>query len=90
TSTVGANCNVEPESAVNIELGGKWDALDERLALTAAVFRNERENYKVNSGDPLVPEQVLDGKARVDGIALGAAGYLTERWSIFANYTFLD
>lgn len=31
-----------------------------------------------------------DGKARVDGIALGAAGYLTERWSIFANYTFLD
>ncbi|MEA9825679.1 TonB-dependent siderophore receptor [Xanthomonas campestris pv. raphani] len=90
TATVGANCNVEPESAVNIELGGKWDVLNERLALTAAVFRNERENYKVNSGDPLIPEQVLDGKARVDGIALGAAGYLTERWSVFANYTFLD
>lgn len=64
TATVGANCNVEPESAVNIELGGKWDVLNERLALTAAVFRNERENYKVNSGDPLIPEQVLDGKAR--------------------------
>ncbi|APP74815.1 TonB-dependent receptor [Xanthomonas vesicatoria] len=90
TATAGANCNVAPESAVNIELGGKWDVLNERLALTAAVFRNERENYKVNSGDPLIPEQVLDGKARVDGIALGAAGYLTERWSVFANYTFLD
>ncbi|WAT14048.1 TonB-dependent receptor [Xanthomonas fragariae] len=90
TATAGANCNVEPESAVNIELGGKWDALNERLALTAAIFRNERENYKVNSGDPSIPEQVLDGKARVDGIALGATGYLTDRWSIFANYTFLD
>ena len=53
-------------------------SLDDQLALTAALFRNERSNYRVNSADPeLQPEQVLDGKARVDGIALGAAGRIT-------------
>jgi catecholate siderophore receptor len=33
---------------------------------------------------------VLDGSARVDGISLGASGLITERWAIFANYTYLD
>lgn len=83
-------CNVDPETAVNIELGTKWDVLENRLALTAALFRNERQNYKVASVDPLQPEQVLDGKARVDGVALGVAGNITREWAVFANYTFLD
>ncbi|PPJ43444.1 MULTISPECIES: TonB-dependent siderophore receptor [unclassified Pseudoxanthomonas] len=83
-------CNVDPETAVNIELGTKWDVLENRLAVTAALFRNERQNYKVASVDPLQPEQVLDGKARVDGIALGVAGNITREWAVFANYTFLD
>ena len=83
-------CNVDPETAVNIELGTKWDVLENRLALTAALFRNERQNYKVASVDPLQPEQVLDGKARVDGVALGVAGNITREWAVFANHTFLD
>lgn len=93
TSTTGtANCNVEAESAVNIELGAKWDAIEGRLALTAALFRNERQNYRVADPDPanLSGEQALDGKARVDGIALGVAGHITREWAVFANYTFLD
>lgn len=88
-----ATCNVDPETAVNIELGTKWEVLANRLALTAAVFRNERQNYKVadlNNPDNPSGEQVLDGKARVDGLALGAAGHITPEWSLFANYTFLD
>jgi catecholate siderophore receptor len=86
-------CNVEPESAVNIELGTKWDLVGQRLALTAAVFRNDRENYKVANFDPatgLAAEQTLDGEARVDGVSIGIAGNLTDAWSIFANATFLD
>ena len=94
TSVNGAcnanTCNVDPETAVNVELGTKWDVLENRLALTAALFRNERRNYKVASADPLQPEQVLDGKARVDGLALGMAGNITREWAVFANYTFLD
>lgn len=93
TSTTGtANCNVDPESAINYELGSKWDFRDGRLSLTASVFRNERENYRVADPDPtnLSGEQSLDGKARVDGFSLGLAGLITDHWSVFANYTHLD
>jgi catecholate siderophore receptor len=88
-----ANCAADPETAINIELGAKWDVIEDRLALTAAVFRNDRENYKVSDpGNPNNPsgEQQLDGQARVDGFALGAAGNVTRAWGIFANYTYLD
>lgn len=84
------NCAVDPEEAVNYEIGGKWDAIEGRLSLTAALFRNERSNYRVNSNDPIVPEQQLDGESRVDGVSFGAVGKIVEAWSIFANYTYLD
>ncbi|WP_395671782.1 TonB-dependent receptor domain-containing protein, partial [Phenylobacterium sp.] len=71
-----------------IELGGKWQARP-NLLLTAAIFRNERTNYRVPSGDVTLPDQVLDGKSRVDGIALGANGQITPNWSISAAYTYL-
>jgi len=58
--------------------------------LTAAAFRNERTNFRVDSGDPTIPEQQLDGSSRVDGVALGATGAIGTKWSLFANYTYLD
>lgn len=98
TSTNGvpqfnANCDVAPEKAVSYELGAKWDLLDARLGLTAAVFRNERANYRVNDpGNPDNPsqEQRLDGEARVDGAILGVGGLVRDGWGVFANYTWLD
>ncbi|MET0294431.1 MAG: TonB-dependent receptor [Phenylobacterium sp.] len=84
-----ATCNVKPDEAENIEVGGKWDYRG-RLSLTAALFRNDRTNYRVPSGDPAVPFEVLDGSARVQGVALGASGLVTDRWAVFANYTYLD
>ena len=83
------NCNVDPEEAETVEIGGKVD-LNGQLSLTAAVFRNERGNFRVASGDPTIPEQQLDGNSRVDGVALGAAGAIGAKWSVFANYTYLD
>jgi catecholate siderophore receptor len=85
-------CNVDPETAVNLELGAKWD-LGERLAINGSVFRNAREEFKVaDPGNPANPsgEQQLDGEARVDGVSLGLAGAMTRDWSIFANVTYLD
>ena len=92
-SCTALNCDVDPETAVNYELGAKWDVVDQHLALTAAIFRNDRENYRVADFDPtsgLAIEQTLEGQARVDGITLGVAGHLTDRWAVFANATFLD
>jgi catecholate siderophore receptor len=83
-------CNVAPETARSFEIGAKAELFG-RLQLTAALFRNERSNFRVPSNEPGVPDpQVLDGRSRVDGLALGASGNLTPRWTIFANYTWLD
>jgi catecholate siderophore receptor len=84
-------CDVAPEAARSYEIGAKADLLGRRLQLTAALFRNERSNFRVPSNEPGVPDpQVLDGRSRVDGLALGASGTITPRWTIFANYTWLD
>ena len=85
-------CQVAPETARNYEAGVKAGVFGRRLELTAAVFRNERTNFRVPSNDPALPAatQVLDGRSRVDGIALGASGTITPAWTLFANYTYLD
>ena len=85
-------CAVAPETARNFEAGVKAGLFANTLQLTAAVFRNERTNYRVPSNDPALPAglQVLDGRSRVDGIALGLSGNITPAWTVFANYTYLD
>lgn len=85
-------CAVAPEKARTFEIGAKAELANKKLLLTAALFRNERTNFRTPSNDPSLPNslQVLDGKSRVDGIALGVTGNLTPEWAIFANYTYLD
>jgi len=85
-------CAVAPEKARTFEIGAKAELANKRLLLTAALFRNERTNFRTPSNDPSLPNslQVLDGKSRVDGIALGVTGNLTPEWAVFANYTYLD
>jgi catecholate siderophore receptor len=82
-------CNVKPEGAKNYEIGGKAELFHGGLLLTAALFRTDRDSYKVASNDPTVPDQQLDGHSRVDGIALGATGHITSAWQVTANYTYL-
>ncbi len=90
-TVVTDTCDVAPETAKNYEAGVKAGLFDGRLELTGAVFRNERTNYRVPSNDPALPTvQVLDGKSRVDGIALGVSGTIVPNWTVFANYTYLD
>ncbi|MFE8585566.1 TonB-dependent receptor [Sphingomonas sp. NCPPB 2930] len=92
TATAANPCAVAPETAKNYEAGVKAGLFDRHLEVTAAVFRNERTNYRVPSNDPALPAglQVLDGRSRVDGVALGLSGAITPAWTIFANYTYLD
>lgn len=89
-SCAATTCNTDPETARNYEFGIKAEVFDKKLLLAAALFRNERDKYRVVSGDPTVPDQVLDGKSRVDGVSLSASGNFGKSWSIFANYTYLD
>nr|MBA4769969.1 TonB-dependent receptor [Sphingobium sp.] len=96
TSGTGATavdfCGVAPETARSYEIGAKANLVGGKLLATAALFRNERTNYRVPSNDPATNAsfQVLDGHSRVDGVALGLTGNITPQWLIFANYTYLD
>ncbi|WP_420170574.1 TonB-dependent receptor [Pseudomonas alloputida] len=79
--------DLEPEETTNYEIGTKWDLLDERLSLAAALFRTEKENARVQV-DTTTYENV--GETRVQGIELSASGKLTDKWQVFAGYTYMQ
>ncbi|MGC5702782.1 TonB-dependent siderophore receptor [Pseudomonas sp. NFXW11] len=80
--------NLDPEKSRSLELGTKWDLLDERLALTAALFKTEKSNARTY--DPISNEVTLDGEVEVKGFEMGASGHLNDRWEVMAGYTYLD
>lgn len=84
-----SNQHLEPEETTNYEVGAKWDLLDDRLALTAALFRLERTNMKTS--DPLNPTlTVLAGEQRTDGFEATASGQITDAWQLYGGYAYLD
>jgi catecholate siderophore receptor len=84
------SCVTDPEGAKNYEIGVKAELFDGGLLASVAAFRNERDKYRVASPDPTIPDQVLDGRSRVDGISASLIGKVTSAWSITANYTYLE
>ncbi len=80
--------NLEPEETTNYELGAKWDLLDNRLSVTAAVFRLERTNMKTT--DPATSLTVLAGEQRTDGFEATFSGQLTDKWQVYGGYAYLD
>ncbi|RAS32761.1 MULTISPECIES: TonB-dependent receptor [unclassified Pseudomonas] len=79
--------DMEPEETTNYEIGTKWDLLDERLSLAAALFRTEKENARVQVNTNTY-ENV--GETRVQGIELSASGKITDKWQVFAGYTYME
>ncbi|MDD2045957.1 TonB-dependent receptor [Pseudomonas putida] len=83
------NQGLEPEETTNYEVGAKWDLLDSRLAVTAALFRLERTNMK--TADPANPANlVLAGEQRTDGFEATVSGQLTDKWQVYGGFAFLD
>jgi catecholate siderophore receptor len=79
--------SLDPERSKTYELGTKWDVLDKKVLLTAAIFRTQKVNARVTAADGTTQ---LAGDYKVDGIELGVAGNLTRNWQVFGGYTFLD
>ena len=89
-NTSTANVFLDPEHNTTLEVGAKADLLKGRLTVSGAVFRIEKTNLRIPV-DPLTNTALaLDGLARVDGVELGVAGKLTDRWSVFAGYSYLN
>ncbi len=81
--------NADPEKNKTLEVGTKWDVLDEKLSLTAAIFRTKKTNARTT--DPADPTVVsLTGELEVQGIELGFSGAITDKWRLIGGYTYLD
>ena len=79
--------NLKPEEVKTYEIGTKWDVLNEKLNLTAAIFRTEKTNTRATT-DEGTTQNI--GETRVDGIELGVNGNITDKWAVSAGYTYLD
>lgn len=79
--------NLKPEEVKTYEIGTKWDVLNEKLNLTAAIFRTEKTNTRATTDEGTTKNI---GETRVDGIELGVNGNITEKWAVSAGYTYLD
>ena len=80
---------LKPEKSRTYEVGAKWDGFGGKLLVNGAVFRIEKTNARTPglAGEPAF---VLAGEQRVDGLELGATGWITKRWQLIAAYTWLD
>jgi catecholate siderophore receptor len=84
-----ATVNLDPERNRSFEAGAKWTPGAGHLLITGALFRIEKTNARVN--DPVTAGvQILAGKQRSQGVELGVAGNVTERWSLFGGYSYID
>ena len=78
----------EPQQGTTYEVGTKWDVLNKKLSLTAALYRTEIKNEVVQDPTSLLYYQT--GKKRVQGVELGAIGAITDHWNISAGFTTMD
>ena len=88
TSSSNEQQGLDPQETEHVELGTKWDLLDERLALTLAAYRTE--NDKQVSYDSFTATYFQEGKTRVDGVELGLVGQLSNFWQVSAGIAHME
>lgn len=98
-SDLGANCGYggictvagnpalvkssKPEKTANIEIGTKWNLMDDKLLLTAAVFQVTKDDVMegLSAASYSSTGTLNTGRNRVEGIEIGITGNLTEKLS---------
>lgn len=82
--------DLDPERNKSYEVGAKWNILDEHLALTAAIYRTNKTNARVQLTPGPGGAFGLEGEQRVQGIEFGFSGNLTEEWSVYGGVSLLE
>lgn len=85
-TTTQDQTDLSPEKTRSIELGTKWDVLDSKLNLNAALFRNEVTNVRITENSVTY----MAGNKVVNGLELGFTGQVIPGWSVFGGYTYMD
>lgn len=86
TTSTQSQADLSPEKTRSIELGTKWDLLNKKLGLNAALFRNEVTNVRITEGG----ETFMGGNKVVHGVELGFNGQVVPGLSVFGGYTYMD
>jgi catecholate siderophore receptor len=79
----------KPETSVNLELGTKWNLLNEKLLATAAVFQTTKSDV-MEGADYDTIGTFNSGKNRVRGVEFGLSGNVTDKLSMEAGAAFLQ
>lgn len=89
-TTISATAEqLKPSESEIDEIGAKADLLDNKLNVSAAVFRIKKKNDFENRGTNAAPDFVAIGTSQVEGFEIGATGKLTDAWSISTGYAYL-
>jgi catecholate siderophore receptor len=81
----------EPEKTTNIELGSKWNLLDDKLLFTAAIFQITKDDVMESVGDDYATLGTLNtGKNRVEGIEISLVGNITDKLSTQFGVSIMD
>ena len=83
--TIGTE-DLSPERSKTFEIGTKWVVLDD-LSINAAIFRTEKQNARVQTD---ATNFANSGEVEVKGFEIDAVGKITNKWNVFAGYTYLD
>lgn len=92
-SRTGANtfpgfvAGAKPVTSYNYEIGTKWDVLNDRLSLTAALFYTEKKDVPIAANATTL---LGYGEQIVQGLELGTAGKITEEWNVFGGLLLMD
>jgi catecholate siderophore receptor len=88
TVTSADNPLLEPQKAINYEVGSKWDFINHQLLATVALFRSVNSNVPATNPVTGLVDQTSD--QTVQGIEFGLSGQVTEKWLIFAGYSRME
>lgn len=81
------NPNLDPQKGTNMELGTKWNLLNDTLFFTAAAFQSSNENEIATNPDG---SSVAVGEKQVDGVEFALIGAITKAWQLNAGIAFMD
>ena len=84
----GNAAGAKPELSQNIEIGTKWNILDDKLLLTAAAFQTTKKDV-MEGADYDAVGTFNTGKNRVHGIEFGLVGNVTEKFTMQAGVAFM-
>ena len=81
----------DPETTENIELGSKWNLMEGKLLLTAAIFQITKKDVMESVGSSYESLGTLNtGKNRVKGFEIGLTGNITDKLSTQFALTMMD